>query len=152
MNKKTEKLSDAATTVRPYVERALKDEELRENMREAFQTARDVYQELISQGRVSKAATHAMSDKELQDNLRKTVEELRAASSRIQGAREEETHKARNTTLLLSGIALGVLFNPVTGPQARAWLREQLLGPEEEIEYKAEKAAEKAKDTLSNGA
>lgn len=152
MNKKTEKLSDAATTVRPYVERALKDEELRENVREAFQTARDVYQELISQGRVSKAAARAMSDKELQDNLRKTVEELRQASSRLQGSREEEKHKARNTTLLLSGIALGILFNPVTGPQARAWLREQLLGPEEEIEYKAEQAAEKAKDVLNNGA
>ncbi len=37
--------------------------------------------------------------------------------------------------LLLSGIAIGVLFNPVTGPQARAWLRETVLGPLEEIEY-----------------
>jgi hypothetical protein len=30
--------------------------------------------------------------------------------------------------LLLTGIALGVLFNPVTGPDTRKWLKETLLG------------------------
>lgn len=134
MNKKTDKISEAATNVRPYVERALKDEELRDNVRRAFSTAKDVYEELLSQGHVSKAATHAATDREVQENLRKTVEELRHATVRLQG-REEETHKSRNTTLLLTGIALGILFNPTTGPQARAWLRETILGPSEEIEY-----------------
>ncbi|MGD0167198.1 MAG: hypothetical protein ABSC51_07915 [Gaiellaceae bacterium] len=134
MTKKTDRLSDAATNVRPYVERALKDEELRENVRQAFQTAKDVYGELLSQGRVSKAATHVATDREVQDNLRKTVEELRSATARLQG-RKEEPHRSRNTTLLLTGIAIGILFNPKTGPQARAWLRETLLGSDEEIEY-----------------
>jgi gas vesicle protein len=135
MSKKTEKLSDAATNVRPYVERALKDEELRENVREAFQTAREVYQELVGQGRVSKAAAHAATDHDLQDNLRKTVDELRSATARLQGE-DEESHKARNTTLLLGGIAIGVLLHPATGPQARAWLRETILGLTEEVEFK----------------
>jgi uncharacterized protein (UPF0335 family) len=134
MTKKTDKLSDAATNVRPYIERALKDEELRDNVRQAFQAAKDVYGELVSQGRVSKAATHAVTDREVQENLRKAVDELRRASVRLQG-REEERHSGRNTMLLLTGIALGILFNPVTGAQARAWLRETLLGPSEEIEY-----------------
>lgn len=134
MKKKTDKLSDAATTVRPYVERALKDDELRDNVRRAFQTAKDVYEELVSQGHVSKAATHAATDRDVQENLRKTVEELRRATTRLQG-REEETHRGRNTTVLLTGIAIGILFNPTTGPQARAWLRETILGPSDEIEY-----------------
>ena len=120
--------------MRPYVERALKDEELRDNVRQAFQTAKDVYEELVSQGHVSKAATHAATDRDVQENLRKTVEELRRATTRLQG-REEETHRGRNTTVLLTGIAIGILFNPTTGPQARAWLRETILGPSDEIEY-----------------
>ncbi|MGA9762242.1 MAG: hypothetical protein WBQ14_07455 [Gaiellaceae bacterium] len=135
MNKKTERLSDAATNVRPYVERALKDEELRDNVRQAFQAAKEVYGELVSKGQVSKAATHAVTDHEVQENLRTAVDELRHAAARIQGQEEEEAHRGRNTALLMSGIALGILFNPVTGPQARAWLRETVLGPMDEIEY-----------------
>jgi len=137
MNKKTDKLSDAATTVRPYVERALKDEELRDNVRQAFQAAKEVYGELVSKGHISKAATHAVTDREVQENMRTAIEELRHAASRVQG-QEDEPHRGRNTTLLLSGIALGILFNPVTGPQARAWLRENLLGPFEELDFKPE--------------
>jgi len=134
MNKKTERLSDAATNVRPYVERALKDEELRDNVRQAFQAAKEVYGELVSKGQISKAATHAVTDREVQENLRTAVDELRHAAARIQGE-EGEAHRGRNTALLMSGIALGILFNPVTGPQARAWLRETVLGPMDEIEY-----------------
>jgi gas vesicle protein len=134
MNKKRDRFTDAATNVRPYVERALKDEELRDNVRHAFETAKDVYGELVSQGRVSKAATHVATDRDVQENLRKTVDELRNATARLQG-HEEEPHRSRNTTLLLTGIAIGILFNPKTGPQARAWLRETLMGSDEEIEY-----------------
>jgi hypothetical protein len=90
--------------------------------------------ELVSKGQVSKAVTHAVTDKEIQENLRAAVGELRHAAARMQG-QEEEVHRARNTMLLLSGITIGILFNPVTGPQARAWLRETVLGPLEEIEY-----------------
>jgi len=134
MNKKTDRLTDAATTARPYVERALKDEELRDNVRQAFLAAKEVYGELISKGEVKKAATYAVTDHEVQENLFTAVDELRQAAARLQGS-EEAAHRARNTTLLLSGIALGILFNPVTGPQARAWLRETVLGPLDEVEY-----------------
>ena len=134
MNKKTDRLSDAAANARPYVERALKDEELRDNVRQAFQAAKEVYGELVSKGEVKKAATYAVTDREIQENMRTAVEELRHAASRVQG-QEDEVHRGRNTALLVSGIALGILFNPVTGPQARAWLRENVLGPLEEIEY-----------------
>ena len=42
----------------------------------------------------------AATDKEIQDNLRKAVDELRTAANRIQG---KEDHSGRNTMLLLVG-------------------------------------------------
>ncbi len=55
----------------------------------------------------------AATDKDIQENLRKAVDELRNAADRVQG---KEDHSTRNTMLLLTGIALGILFNPMTGP------------------------------------
>ena len=149
MTGKTEKLADTATSVRPYVERALKDEELRENVRHAFQAAREVYAELSSQGRVTKVATRVATDRDVQENLQRTVEELRHAAMRLQ-RQEQPDHSGRNTALLMTGIALGVLFNPVTGPQTRAWLRDAMLGPDEEFEFIA--PDEESIDVSSNGA
>jgi hypothetical protein len=40
----------------------------------------------------------------------------------------KKTHSGRNTTLLVAGIALGILFNPVTGPETRRWLKDMLTG------------------------
>ena len=41
------KAKDRVADVKPYVQRAIQDEELRDNLRSAFDTARDVYDELI---------------------------------------------------------------------------------------------------------
>ncbi len=37
--------------------------------------------------------------------------------------------------LLLTGIALGILFNPVSGAQTRKWLSDRLFGPSDEFTY-----------------
>ena len=70
-------------------------------------------------------------DKDIQDELRRAVEELRKAGERAQG---KEGHAGRNFTLLLVGITLGVLFNPATGPDTRRWLKDKVLGPEQPFE------------------
>ncbi len=125
MPKTKEKLYDTADTVRPYVDRALHDEDLRDNLKEAFSAARDVYAELLGGRNLTATATRVASDKEIQDNLRKALDELREASRRVQG---KEDHGTRNTALLLAGITAGILFNPMTGPQTRKWLMEKLTG------------------------
>ena len=43
----------------------------------------------------------------------------------------KKDHGGRNTTLLVAGIALGILFNPVTGPATRKWLADTLFGGED---------------------
>ena len=126
------KAKDRVADVKPYVQRALQDEELRDNLRSAFATARDVYTELIGGRGVTGVAGKVASDKEIQDQLRSAIEDLRSAADRIQG---KEEHKGRNTSLLLAGIALGILFNPMTGPETRRWLKDKIFGEDEEFGY-----------------
>ena len=44
------------------------------------------------------------------------------------GCRARRSHSGRNTTLLVAGIALGILFNPVTGPETRKWVKDMISG------------------------
>ena len=125
MAKTKDKLYDTAETMRPYVDRALHDDDLHENLKQAFATARQVYEELLGNRNLTSTAVRAATDKEIQDNLRKTVEELRGAANRIQG---KEDHGTRNTMLLLAGITAGILLNPKTGPQTRKWLMDRIAG------------------------
>ena len=125
MAKTKDRLYDTADTVRPYVDRALHDEELRDNLKEAFNSAREVYVELLGNRNLTSTANRVATDKDIQDNLRRTIEELRKATDRVQGKAD---HSTRNTMLRLTGITLGILFNPMTGPQTRKWLMEKVTG------------------------
>ena len=128
MPKTRERVSD----VKPYVERAIKDEEFRDNLKNAFFAARGVYDELMGPRGVSGKAVRVASDKDLRDNLRSAIDDLRNAADRIQ---KGPSHKGRNL-LLVSGIAIGIfLFNPMTGADARRWLKESVFGEEDEFGY-----------------
>jgi hypothetical protein len=118
---------DTIATARPYVKRALEDEEVRENVKSAIAAARELYDELIVGRRPSAVAARVATDKDIQENLRSAIDDLKTAANRVQGKSE---HTARNATLLLTGIVLGILFNPVTGPQTRRWLSNLVLGDE----------------------
>jgi hypothetical protein len=125
MVKTKDKLYDTADTMKPYVDRALHDDDLHDNLKEAFKAARDVYAELLGNRNLTSTAMRVGTDKEIQENLKKAVEELRSAANRIQG---KDDHSTRNTMLLLAGITAGILLNPMTGPQTRAWLMAKITG------------------------
>ena len=72
------------------------------------------------------------TDREIQDKLKEAVDELREAADRVQGKKD---HGGRNATLLIAGIALGILFNPVTGPATRKWFTDAVFGGDDDFTY-----------------
>jgi hypothetical protein len=135
MVKTKDKVYDAAENVKPYVERAMKDDKLRGDVLSAFNTAKELYNELAGDRGAVTVAARVATDDEVREKLRHAIDDLRNAADRLQGKKE---HGGRNATLLVAGIALGILFNPVTGPETRRWLKEAIGGGSDEFggEYK----------------
>jgi hypothetical protein len=124
MNKTKGKVQDTADTVRPYVERAIMDEKIRGEVLRAFNTARDIYSDLMGdRDKPVKLASRVATDDDVRDKLRDAIEDLQKASARLQGKRE---HHTKGKTLLVAGIALGILFNPITGPETRRFIKDML--------------------------
>lgn len=130
MVKAKDKVYDTAENVKPYVERAMSDEKLREDVLSAFATAKELYNDLIGSRNAVTLATRVATDDETKEKLKTAIDDLRSAANRLQGRKE---HSGRNTGLLIAGIALGILFNPVTGPETRRWLKEMLSGGSDEF-------------------
>ncbi len=130
MVKTKDKVYGAAENVKPYVERAMNDDKLRADVMSAFATAKDLYSELIGGRSAVTLATRVATDDEIREKLRAAIDDLRNAADRLQGKR---SHSGRNTTLLVAGIALGILFNPVTGPETRRWVKEMISGGDDEF-------------------
>ena len=128
MAKTKDKVYDAADSVKPYVQRAMQDQKLREDVLSAFSTAKQLYGELVGGRNAVSVATRVATDDEIRDKLRAAIDDLRNAADRLQG---KKSHGGRNTSLLIAGFALGILFNPVTGPETRKWLKELLTGGDE---------------------
>ena len=128
MHKTKDRVADVAGTARPYVERALHDEELRDHVKMAYSAAREIYDELVGPRGVTNVATRVASDQEIHDNLRTAIGELRQAANRLQGRRR--SHGGRKL-LLLVGVIVGLLYNPVTGPETRGWLKKTFFGSDE---------------------
>jgi hypothetical protein len=127
MGRQKDTLLTKADTVRPYVERAMSDENLRREVLRAFGMARDLYGELArDRDKPITIASRVATDDDVRDKLRDVIEDLRRASDRLQGKKERSG--ARSSTLLVTGIALGILFNPVTGPETRRFIKDMFSG------------------------
>jgi hypothetical protein len=119
------KAKDRVSDMKPYLTRAIQDEEVRENVKSAIAAAREIYDELLGGRSTTAVATRVATDKEIQESLKSAIDDLRKAANRVQGKKE---HSSRNATLLIAGITLGILFNPVTGPATREWISNKVLG------------------------
>jgi hypothetical protein len=131
------KVKDAVDTAKPVVERLARDDEFRKHLKSAFESARHIYDDvLVDETRSPRAVAQKLAlDRDVQDELRSAIEELREAGRRVRKARKPSpSHKSRNA-VLLAGILLGVLYNPATGAETRRWLKERIFGPEETFTY-----------------
>jgi hypothetical protein len=130
-------------TLKPYVQRAMTDPELREDLLAAFVAARSIYGQM-AKGQGIKGKAEKVSEKDFQKQLQHLVGDLTEASDKLKGNAKKKGHKTRNRIVLLTGVTLGVLYNPWTGQATRDWIMEQIAGGDgaglEELE--AELAAE----------
>lgn len=145
MAKTRTRITDTSLAMKPYVERALTDEKVRDDVRDAIAAAREIYDELIGNRRVTHVAARMATDKDIQENLRRAIDDMRKAADRVQG---KGSHKARNT-VLFAGIVAGILFNPMTGPATREWLKD-LFGGGDTSDF-GEPSADAGDTSSSNG-
>lgn len=123
--KTKDKPAQAVDTLRPYVKRAMDDPELREDLLAAFVAARGLYGQLQNRSGM-KGKADKISDKEFQKDFQSFVSDISDAADRLKDAGSE--HKTRNRVVLLTGVTLGVLFNPWTGQATRDWIMSRVSG------------------------
>jgi hypothetical protein len=113
----------------PYVRRVVEDEELRENLRTAFESARKAYGRMSNGKGPVKSITE---DKKTQKQLREAATSLREAADSLKGAKRTRKRKRRGgLLLLLVGAGLAIAMSE----SLRSKLLDALFGSEEEFEY-----------------
>lgn len=128
---KAARATDIYETARenPYVQRLIEDEELRDSLRDAFESAKGAYGRATGNGKGAvKAVT---SDKKVQKDLRDAAENLREAADRL---RKPPKRKGGIGKLLLIAV-VGAVIALAVSEGARKAVLDALFGAEEEFEY-----------------
>src|SRR5215213_5708062 len=111
-----------------YVQRLVEDDELRDNLRTAFESARKAYGRINGKGPV-KALTEY---KKVQKELREAATSLRDAADTLRGANSRKKRRGgRKLMLLLVGAGLALALSE----GLRKKVLDALFGAEEEFEY-----------------
>jgi hypothetical protein len=113
----------------PYVRRLIEDEELRENIRVAYEAAKHAYGRIANGKGPAKAL---MDDKKVQRDLRTAAESLREASQQLRGRRTGRRFGLGKALLVA---ILGAALVLVLSEDARKKVLDLLFGAEEEFEY-----------------
>ena len=82
-----DKVTDAAENIKPYVERAMADEKLRDDVMRAFGSAREIYKDLMGEKSALTLASRVATDDDIRDKLRDAIEDLRTRTSACKGRR-----------------------------------------------------------------
>jgi hypothetical protein len=111
-----------------YVQRFIEDEELRDNIRNAFTSAKKAY------GRINgKGPAKALDDKKVQRELKDAASSLKDAADSLRGAKKKRGRKGR--LLLIGLVGAGLALALSEGLRKKAL--DALFGAEEEFEYTA---------------
>ena len=119
-----------AARANPYVRRAIEDEELRDNVRTAFESAKSAYSRLNH----GKSATKAiMDDRKLHRDLRDAADALRDAGQALREGPKRRRKGGAGRKLLFLLVAGGIAM-AVSG-ELRSKVLDALFGKEEEFDY-----------------
>jgi hypothetical protein len=130
--KKAAKAQRAAVKARynPYVQRVVDDEDLRQNIMQAYESSRDAFARLSNGKSPSKAI---FDDKKLQKNLKEAAESIRDASVALREAPKKQRKGGFGRMLLLGLVGGGLALALSEG--LRKKVLDALFGAEEEFEY-----------------
>jgi adenylosuccinate synthase len=111
-----------------YVQRLVEDQELRDNLRSAFVSARKAY------GRVNgKGPAKALENKKVQKELKEAAASLKEAADSLRGQKKRKRRKGRLLFVGLVGAGLALALSE----GLRKKVLDALFGAEEEFEYSA---------------
>ena len=113
-----------------YVQRLIEDDELRDNLRNAFDSARKAYARMSNGKGPVKAVTE---NKKVQKDLREAATSLKDAAESLRDGKKKKRRKGR--LLLLAIIGGGIALAASEG--LRKKVLDALFGAEEEFEYTA---------------
>ncbi len=118
----------------PYLQRIAEDEELRDNVRVAFEAARDAY------GRLSngKAPTKVLlDDKKFHKDLQRSAEAVRDVGDSLRSGKRKRKAKRGGMGLgtLLAATVVGGIVALVVSEDLRNKVLDMLFGAEEEFDY-----------------
>jgi adenylosuccinate synthase len=116
----------------PYVQRIVEDDELRENLRTAFESARKAYTRMANGKGPAKAV---MEDKKVQKELKEAATSLREAADSLRGAKRKRRRGRRGRILVIALVGAGLALVLSEGLRKKAL--DALFGAEEEFEYTA---------------
>ena len=113
--KKAAKAQKAAVRARynPYVQRVVDDEDLRQNIVQAYESSRDAFARLSNGKSPSK---QIFDDKKLQKNLREAAESFRDASVALREAPKKQRSGGFGRILLLGLVGGATRARPLRGP------------------------------------
>jgi adenylosuccinate synthase len=113
-----------------YVQRLAEDEELRDNLRTAYDSARKAYTRIANAKGPVKALTE---DKKVHKDLKEAATSLRDAAESLRGGKKKKK-RSRIGRLLLVGLVGGGLALALS-EDLRKKVLDALFGAEEEFEY-----------------
>jgi hypothetical protein len=121
-----------------YVQRFIEDEELRENVRNAFVSAKKAYGRINGKGPVK-----ALDDKKVQRELKEAAGSLKDAADSLRGGRRKKRRKGRLVLIAFVGAGLALALSE----DLRKKALDALFGAEEEFEYTASTTTDSAAST-----
>jgi adenylosuccinate synthase len=114
----------------PYVQRMVEDEELRTNLRTAFESAKKAYERMSNGKGPAKAI---LDDKKTQKELREAASSLKDAADSLRGAKKKKKSGGLGRKLLILAVGAGLALALSEG--LRKKVLDALFGAEEEFEY-----------------